>query len=481
MEIYKDKTIYLIGIKGVGMAALAVYFKEAGANVYGSDTSESFVTDKILASSNFTVFSSFDSKNFNNLKPDLIVVSASYGMENPEVSFAKKKHFNLKYYSEVLGEITSNKKLIAVAGVHGKTTTTAIMAWILEKTGYSPSFIVGAGDLANFKANAKYGDGDYFVVEADEYRKSPIDNSPKFLDLAPQIAIITSIEFDHPDIFPTIEEVYNAFYRLACRVPRKGLIVLCADYPKAKKMLHSLVDRHFETYGFGSDADWQIVDLKEEKTDSIFSLKKPALPAGREEKIYGPFRIKTIGKHNVLNATAAIIVAFFLEIAEKGIKAALESFLPVGRRYEIILDQDGLVIIDDYAHHPTAIKMTLEATRTRFPKSKIWCVFQPHTYSRTEKLLNEFAQCFKDADKVIITDIYASAREKEGKVTAVNLAEEIKKYQTGIRYIGDLEKIKEFLISSVNSPAVILTVGAGDIYKLAAELKKNFMEITQKG
>lgn len=467
MNNYKNKTIYLIGIKGVGMAALAVYFKEAGAKVYGSDTSESFVTDKILENSDITFFPNFDGKNLKSIKPDLVIVSASYGKENSEFKEAKKRHLNVKYYSEVLGEITSDKKLIAIAGVHGKTTTTAMMAHVLEKAGYSPSFIVGAGNLANFKTNAKFGEGDYFVVEADEYRKSPEDNSPKFLDLAPQIAIITSIEFDHPDVFPNIEEVYNAFYRLACRVPRKGLIVLCADYPKARKMLHSLVDRHFETYGFDSASDWQIIDLKEEGPESIFSLKV-------EEKIYGPYKLKTIGKHNVLNATATIATAFYLEISEKVVKEALESFLPVGRRYEIILDQKDLVIIDDYAHHPTAIKTTLEATRNRFPKSKIWCVFQPHTYSRTEKLLNEFAQSFKDADKVIITDIYASAREKEGSVSGAMLAEEIKKYQTGVRFISDLEKVKKFLTASVSSPAVILTIGAGDIYKLAQELKKNF-------
>jgi len=474
METYKNKTIYLIGIKGVGMAALAVYFKEAGAKVYGSDTSESFVTDKILENSNISFFSSFDGKNLKSIKPDLVIVSASYGKENPEVNVAKKRHLNVKYYSETLGEITKDKKLIAVAGVHGKTTVAAMMAHVLDKAGFSPSFIVGAGHLANFKTNAKYGEGDYFVAEADEYRKSPVDNAPKFLDLSPQIAIITSIEFDHPDVFPNIEEIYNAFYRLACRVPRNGLIVLCTDYPKARKMLHSLVDKHYQTYGFGSDADWQIIDLKEEENDSIFSLKKDASLAGRDAKIYGPYKLKTIGKHNVLNATAAIITASYLEIADKVIKIAIESFLPVGRRYEIILNQNDLVIIDDYAHHPTAIKTTLEATRNRFPKSKIWCVFQPHTYSRTEKLLNEFARAFKDADKVIITDIYASAREKEGNVSGADLAFEIKKYQTGVRHISDIEKVKDFLLASVNPPAVILTIGAGDIYKLALELKKNF-------
>lgn len=469
MSNWKDKTIYLIGIKGVGMAALATYFSQAGAKVYGSDTGESFVTDKILEQAGCIVFPEFSEKNFTKINPDLVVVSASYGKENPEVKFAKKKRFNVKYYSEVLGEISSGKKLIAVAGVHGKTTTTAMLANLLEKTGFSPSFIVGAGHLANFKTNAKYGEGDYFITEADEYRKSPEDNSPKFLDLSPQIAIITSIEFDHPDVFPDIEEIYSAFYRLACRVPRTGLIVLCIDYPKSKKILRSLVDRNFQTYGFSSDAEWQIVDLVEEGNNTTFSLK-------RQEKIYGPFTIKTVGKHNVLNATAAIIVAYYLEIAEKAIKQAIATYLPVGRRYEVILKKDDLVIIDDYAHHPTAIQTTLEATRKRFPKSKIWCVFQPHTYSRTEKLLNEFAQCFKNADKVIITEIYASAREKQGNITGAQLAEEIKKYQTGVRYIADEQKIEEFLTSQVTTPAVILTVGAGDIYKMAQNLKKKLMK-----
>lgn len=461
-----NKNAYLIGIKGVGMTALAIYLKQCGYGINGSDVADKFVTDKLLKENNINFFVGFDANNLKGEKYDLVVVSAAYNKENPEVKEAFKRKMNVKYFSEVLGQISSGKKTIAVAGIHGKTTISAMLSYILEKASLDPSFIIGAGEVPNFPANAKKGEGEYFVIEADEYHKSPEDNTPKFLDLNPQIVIISSIELDHPDVFPTIEEIYNAFYSLACRVPRSGFIVLCIDYSKSKKILRSLADRNFETYGFDPNAKWRIVNSSNEITGTTFSLESKG-------QIYGPFKIQLPGNHNILNATAAIITALKLGVSEGIIKKVMPSFKTVKRRFEQIGQIDQIIIIDDYAHHPTAITSTIEAAKRKFINYKIWCIFQPHTFSRTEKLLEEFSLCFKGADNVVITDIYSSAREQKGEITGEKLAEEVKKHQFKVKYLP-MDKIKDYILSNVKQPAVILTLGAGNIYEVGNDIKKGF-------
>lgn len=459
------KKAYLIGIKGVGMTALAIYLKQSGYEVSGADVSEKFVTDKLLDSNNIKYYESFDVNNLKKEKYDLVVSSASYGSDNVEVKEALQRKLNFKYYSEVLGDISSNKKVIAVAGVHGKTTISAMLAFIIDSAGLKPSFIVGAGELPNFKTNAQKGEGDYFVLEADEYRKSPEDRTSKFLDLTPQIAIISSIELDHPDIFPTIEEVYRAFYSLACRVPRNGSIVVCIDYPRAKKLQQSLADRNFETYGFDPTARWRVLNIDQGIDGISFAIESMG-------KIHGPFKMQLAGNHNVLNATAAIVTALKIGIGENVIKKAIADYKTVKRRFEKIGQIGDIVIIDDYAHHPTSITSTIEAAKRRYVNSKIWCVFQPHTYSRTEKLFDDFGKCFKGADYVVITDIYSSAREETGNISGLDLAEEIQKHQKRVKYISKFEDIVNYIDKNVRGPAIILTLGAGNIYELGNEINQ---------
>lgn len=461
----KIKSCYLIGIKGVGMTALAVYLRQAGFEVEGSDNQNTYMTDEVLKNAQIKVYEGFSVENIKDKKPDYIVISAAYGYENPEVKEARRQRLNMMYYSEALGMMSANKRVIAVAGIHGKTTTTALIALMLREAGLDPSFLIGAARVASLGTNAQKGEGEYFVLEADEYRQSPQNNQSKFLDLNPEIAIISSIELDHPDVFLTAEDVYNTFYRFACRIPRRGLIILCLDYPKCRKLHNSLVDRHFETYGFAPDADWQIIDVRADEKE--FCLK-------HQEKILGPFTLKIPGRHNILNACAAIILAQELNMNDKTIKKVLANFTGVPRRFEKVGSAGDILILDDYAHHPTAIASTLKATRANFPKHKIWCVFQPHTYSRTQALLKEFGQAFQAADKVVISDIYASEREKEGRITAQDLAAEIEKNQKAVRYFATQEKIKKYLLDFVKEPAVIITMGAGDIYKLGQDLPALF-------
>jgi len=460
-----NKTAYLIGIKGVGMAALAIFLKQDGWQVSGSDNANTYLTDETLRQVGIQYHEGFDKENLNDLKADYIIISAAYGKDNPEVKEAYRLKLNTLYYSEMLGKISADKRLIAIAGVHGKTTTTALVSAMLESAKLDPSFIIGAAGIKNLRGAAQRGRGEYFVLEADEYRQSPASNNSKFLDLNPEIAVITSIEFDHPDFFPTIDDVYQAFYRFACRVPRNGSIVLCLDYPKCQKIKNSLVDRNFETYGFHPDAKWKIIDVKEEN-QTVFSIEC-------QNQIYGPFALKIPGQHNILNATVAFIIAKKLGIDDKIIEKVLADFSGVDRRFDEVGSAQGVQVIDDYAHHPTAIAKTLEAARAKFPDAKIWCIFQPHTYSRTKSLLKDFGKAFQAADNVIITDIYASEREKNGNVGPQELVKEIEKNQKPpqlVRYFENPEAIKKYLLDFTKGPAVILTMGAGDIYKLGPEL-----------
>jgi UDP-N-acetylmuramate--alanine ligase len=454
------KKIHFIGIKGVGMTALALLAKEKGHEVSGSDIDESFVTDKTLAKADIKV-NSFDSQNISN-KLDLVVVSAAYGKDNIEVKEAKKKHLEIMSYSEALAFFARDSQVIAVAGIHGKTTTAAMISFLLTRANLDPSFIIGAGEVRSLGTTGHAGKGDYFVVEADEYRKSPEDSSSKFFDLSPAIEIITSIEMDHPDIFASEEAVFNVFYKFACRLPRKGFIVLCTDYPKAKKLQRSLADRHIESYGF-SPALWQISNYQENDEGTIFSLK-------HQEEIIGPFKLKVPGQANILNATAAIITCLKIGLEEKLIKKNLADFVGVKRRFELIGQIGNTVIIDDYAHHPHSISLTLAAARKKFPSHKIWCIFQPHTYSRTKELLKDFATAFKTADKVIITEIYASQRETEATISGQQLAEAIHQNQRNVRFISDWSKIIREIVDLADGQNLIITMGAGDIYKLGYSL-----------
>ncbi len=460
------KTAYLIGIKGVGMTALAKYLSEAGFSVEGSDNADTYVTDNVLLENKIKVYSPFSEENLKQKNPDLVVVSAAYDKNNIEVKTAYDQKLNIKYYSDVLADITAEKKLIAVAGIHGKTTTSSLLALLLENAKLDPSYIIGAANVPVLNQNAHAGTGDYFVLEADEYRRSPQDNQSKFLSLNPQIAIISSIELDHPDIFNSIEEIYQAFYSFACRVDRAGKIILNIDYPKAQKLAHSLADRSFETYGFDSTASWQIVNTKE-GDQTLFSIK-------HDGNLFGPYELAIPGKHNISNAATAVILANLLDIDDQILKTTLKEFRGVERRFQITAQVGDITIIDDYAHHPTAIMKTLEAAKAKYPKAKIVCIFQPHTYSRTQALLKEFGTAFSLADKVIVTDIYTSAREAEGKITSQDLVNEIKKNHNNVQYMNSWDKIKKYLVIFGAQPTVILTVGAGDIYKLGRELPEVF-------
>lgn len=457
------KTIHFVGIKGVGMAALAILAKQMGYQVSGSDEGSVFVTDEELKKAGILV-TEFDPNNLQS-RPDLVVCSAAYSKENIEIKEARRRHQEIISYSEALARLSKDSRVIAVSGIHGKTTTTAMIAFVLTRANLDPSFVVGAANVKSLKQSSHFGQGDFFVLEADEYKKSQENPVSKFLDLSPEMEVITSIELDHPDMFATEEDVFKVFYDFACRTPRKGFIVLCADYPKARKLSRSIADRNFETYGFSSDAMWQVTNVSESDGKTTFEI-------AHEGRKIGPFTLKMPGQGNILNATAAAVVASKLGVSEKQIIKSLQEFEGVKRRYEIIDQIGNITLIDDYAHHPRAIALTLDAIKARYPQAKIFCIFQPHTYSRTKALLGDFANAFSVADKVIVTDIYASAREMEATISGQDLALEIRKKKPSVKYIDEWDKIVEEITLNLKGPAVVVTMGAGDIYKLQDQIRK---------
>ncbi|MDP3993120.1 MAG: UDP-N-acetylmuramate--L-alanine ligase, partial [bacterium] len=452
--------LHFIGIKGMGMSGLAIMAKELGYVVTGSDTTEEFPTDEILRQSQITVFDGFDASNLKD-KPR-IVLSAAFGMENPEVKEAKKLRLEVKTFSEILGEMMAKFEGIGVAGVHGKTTTSALLAFILQEAGFAPSYMIGAPYVPGLPANGHIGQGKYFVVESDEYKKSEDSNEPKFLDYPMKHVIITSIELDHPDMYQTAEDVYKAFYRLSVKIPRDGTIIACIDWPLVRRLVSRRVDRPCLTYGLDTSAQFQVIDIKEGETTTFNIL--------HQEKKIGPFTTKLAGVHNALNAAAAIITARHLGVTESVITRALRKFVGPMRRFQVLGEYNGATIIDDYAHHPTAVAAVIDAAKKRYPTKNIVVVFQPHTYSRTGKLLKEFAHSLLGADKLVLLNIFASAREKSGYVSIEDLIKALTPLKPDLEYRPTTSEVAKFLAGFIDEKDVVLLLGAGDVYKIYQEL-----------
>jgi UDP-N-acetylmuramate--alanine ligase len=459
----EPKSLYFIGIKGVAMTGLAVIAKQLGYEVTGSDVEEVFITDSLLAEHGIEYFSGFDANHITQTKPEMVIVSAAYGLQNPEVKAAKSARISTIPQSEMLGKIISRYEGVGVAGVHGKTTTTSMLAFALKEAGFSPSYAIGTSDIPGLEGSSHLGDGSHFIVEADEYKKSDTELQPKFLDYPLQHVIITSIELDHPDVFQSATQVYDAFYKLTTKLPRNGTIVACVDWPLVRRLVGRLVDRGCETYGFLPGASYQVIDYSETDTQSEFWLKT-------EDHKIGPFHCKMPGKHNALNTAAAFIMAVKLGVSEKIAIKALGKFSGPKRRFELLGTFNGAQIFDDYAHHPSALEYLFEATRARFPGKRLVAVFQPHTYSRTGKLLHEFAKSLQSPDKLILLNIWASAREKSGYVTIKDLIDAVKKSKPDVEYRSSLDEAATFLRSLITPDDVVLLVGAGDVYKIYDKL-----------
>ena len=454
-------SIHFTGIKGVGMTALACCAQDLGIKINGSDVDEVFVTDTILRKRKIKWLTDFKAKNINY--PDLLITTGAHGgLANPEVTEAKKKNIPVMTHGGALGLFMKEKIGISVCGVGGKTTTSAILATILRLSEIQPSYAIGVGEIFPLGAPGHYDKkGNFFVAEADEYVTSiGIDNRPRFSWQNPKFIICTNIEHDHPDVYKDINDTQKTFLKFFQKIPKDGYLIINGDNPHNLEVLKSYSGPSY-TYGIGKNNNWQVKNIKRKKEESTFSVCF-------KSKRIGNFKINVPGQFNILNATAAIVLSKILNIPVHKIKKGLGQFRGTKRRFEFIGKKNNIKIYDDYAHHPTEIKSTLKAARNWFGKNKrIIVIFQSHTYSRTKKLLHQFAQSFSDANKVIITKIYASAREKEDpKISGQILANAIGKYHQRVNFVNNPQNLPKLIKKIGQKGDIIITMDAGDIWKI---------------
>ncbi len=440
--------IHFVGIKGTGMSALAqISTQIEGATVTGSDVEECFYTDSVLERAHIPVLG-FSPKNVETA--NLVVTSAAYTHLHPEIARARELNIEILTYPQYLGRLLSKKRGISVTGTHGKTTTTAMMGLVMLHAGLDPTIVVGS-DVPSIGGNAHSGQGEFFLAESCEYRRH-------FLNYSPEHLVITNIEFDHPDYFTDLDDVILAFSELAKKVPAHGHIYVWEEDPNRKSLVS---DAPITTFGLSESADVRATEI-------IFQDERSSMKIMLKGQYAGDLNLHVAGRHNIINALATIALCHEIGIPIDVILFNLSLFNGTKRRFEHIgSNQNGAMIVDDYAHHPTEIRTTLEGARLSFPNRRIRAIFQPHTFSRTEKLLHEFSRAFQGADEVVIADIFASARELEHyTVSASNLAELIQEQGIKARYIGPLDDIGVYLTDTLAPEDLVLTLGAGDIYKV---------------
>ncbi len=468
----KKKYIHFVGIKGVGMTPLAIIAKEAGFTVTGSDIDQEFITDEALKKAGITPLIGFNPEHIT--KPDLVITTGAHGgFDNIEVKKAKELGIKVLTHGEAVGVFMEGKIFnkaftgISIAGTHGKTTTSGMLATVLCENRMDPSFIIGTGNVGALGAPGHFGKGKYFIAEADEYATEPkCDLTPRFLWQFPQIMVFTNIEFDHPDVYASLEDISLAFLRFANQLPDNGVLIACGDDREIQKLIKKCKKRII-TYGFSPDNNYVI-------TKANISGEHMFFWASAYGSNLGEFMLKVVGEHNALNALAAFIAAVEAGVPIGKAKTALQTFTGSKRRLEFIGQlQTGAKMYDDYAHHPTEIKKTLLAMRQQYPKEKIVVFFQPHTFSRTKKLFDEFTRSFDSVDTVVLTDIYPSLREPfDPSVSSSILSEAIQKYHRDVVYLQKLAGVIEYINQKkFRSDTILITMGAGDIYKIKNDLK----------
>lgn len=436
--------VHLIGVGGAGLSAIAWVLLERGFTLSGSDMQANEAT-AALAERGATIYRGHAAEQAQGV--DLVAVSSAVAADNVEVTAAQAAGIPVWKRADLLGALMAESVGIAVAGSHGKTTTTAMIAHILLEAGLDPTIILG-GVLPAIGRNGRAGQGPHFVVEADEY-------DHMFLGLRPWLAVITNVEYDHPDLFPTWESYQAAFRQFAALLPEDGRLVVCADDEGVRQLVAEsrLPEESIESYGLDKAA-WQAVDLRVNQLGGVDFL------ALHQEQPAGLIRLRIPGEHNSRNALAAVAATTALGVEFNVIRQALAGFGGVGRRFQVTGEVGGVTIIDDYAHHPTEIRVTLAAARQQFPGRRIWAVWQPHTYSRTRALLADFAASFDQADRVVALDIYKS-REKDslGVNTGSVLAQ--MNHPQAI-HVGQIDDAAAYILDRLQPGDVVLTLGAGD-------------------
>ena len=467
MDLNKLKTIHFTGLKGVGMTALALMAEDYGLKVTGSDIAETFPTDKILKQRKLKPQIGFSSDNLPK-KLDLLVYTGAHGgATNPEVLAAKLKNIPCLNLAQGLKLFTKNKKQIAVSGVGGKSTISAMLSVMLDSAGLNPSFSVGVGSITGLNVPGKFSkDSKYMVIEADEFVADPVkDLTPRFHYLNPFIAIVTNLEHDHPDVYPNFDDLFKAYLTFLKKVPQDGAVIVNLDNLNNKKLIRAL-DRPVITYGFSPQSQWQIIKTHTASQKQFINLKANGIN-------WPQIVLNVPGDFNALNAVSCIAAANHLGLSASQIQVGLKQFIGTKRRFEYIDSAKGIDLYDDYAHHPIELKALLKAAKTWLPDKRVFAVFQSHTFSRTKTLLKEFSTSFRQADYVLINDIFSSARETDnlgmsGKI----LTQAIKKHHPQTHYCPGKTETIQFLVDHVTKGDIIITLGAGDNWLWHRDLLK---------
>jgi UDP-N-acetylmuramate--alanine ligase len=439
------KHAHFVGIGGSGLSAIAKVLAESGWTVSGCDLQSSAAMDE-LAQHGIKVYQGHDVSHLSGV--DMLIVSSAVPGDSAEVLAAQQAGIDVRKRSGFLHEFLADSTVVAVAGTHGKTTTSGLIAFLLDRAGRDPSFVVG-GTLADYGTNARRGQSALFVVEADEYDRM-------FLGLNPAVAVVTNVEHDHPDCYPTPQSMQEAFQEFVDGIVPGGWFLAYADDPGSAALARYAQDKGVRTsqYGNGNGAEW--------KAD----LAQPNGAGGndflvvRGSETLGLARNRLPGLHNVANSLAALAAVMHLGVEFNTARNALAEFRGVGRRFEVKGVVGGVTVIDDYAHHPTEIRATLAAARRRYPGSDIWAMFQPHTFSRTRALLADFAGSFQDADHVVVTDIFRSRERDDPSINAGDIVKRMN--HADARHVPTLDDAADYLAQNLREGAVLITLGAGD-------------------
>lgn len=457
-EMGQIKHIHFVGVGGVGMAGIAEVLLSQGYRVSGSDLSDNGLT-KRLRSVGAEIYQGHHADHIKNA--DVIVRSSAVSIDNIELMTARERHIPIVPRAEMLGELMRFRYGIAIAGTHGKTTTTSLITSILTEEGIDPTFVIG-GRLNSAGSNARLGTGRYLVAEADE-------SDASFLYLKPMISVVTNIDADHMATYDNdFAKLRGAFIEFIHRLPFYGRAILCLDDTVVKEIIPE-ISRPFVTYGFSADAHFRAIEIKHEGTRSHFLVERPDL-APMEVVLNLP------GRHNVLNSLAAISVATELKISDQAIQRAFSNFAGIGRRFQIYGDFDlqkggSITLIDDYGHHPREIAATLQAARQSWPERRLVMVFQPHRYTRTHDLFNDFREVLKGADALVLLDVYSAGENYIQGADGISLSNAIRE-QGSIEpvFIDQHDKLANVLQEILRDGDLLLMQGAGNIGALASSL-----------
>lgn len=455
-DINKNKNlrVHFVGIGGISMSGLADILLHYGYHVSGSDARNSKIIEKLIKKG-AQIYIGHDEKNV--LDANLVVYTAAVKWDNPELIKAKELGIPIMDRAEFLGQIMKQYKYgVAVSGTHGKTTTTSLISIIMKNANLDPTIMVG-GEVDAIGGNVRPGNSPYFVTEACEYVES-------FLRLYPYIGLILNVDADHLDYYTGLDHIVQSFSKFVDLIPEEGYLIVCNDDINAMKAARS-AKSHVITFGLKDGAHWTARNIYyDEKGCGKFD-------AYFEGHLFGNFKLCIPGEHNVKNALSAIACAQIFNISTDVIHESFEEFCGTRRRFEYKGEFEGITVIDDYAHHPTEIKATLSAA-LNYPHKKLWCIFQPHTYSRTIKLLDDFSTAFNNSDKLIMADIYAAREKDTGEINSAILSERIKCKGVDVEYIPSFQDIADYVKDNASSGDVVITMGAGDIYLVGEMILK---------